>query len=83
MTASKTLGRRYPKPLLPNVPNPLCTKAFLAEMLGCEGHLPQSYDGTTSDINSSSQSVGFGLPVRRERTRSPSRRTNYHQGCFI
>jgi len=40
---AKTLGRRYPKQLLPNVPNPLSTKAFQAKMLGCEGHFEIHY----------------------------------------
>ena len=35
---TKTLGRRYPKAVLPNVPYPLSTKAFPAKTLGCEGH---------------------------------------------
>ena len=70
------LGRRYPKQSLPNVPQPHCTKAFPVKMLGCEGHLPQSYDETTLGINGSRESVGFGLSVRAERTGSPSGRTN-------
>ena len=35
---AKTLGRRYPKVLLPNAPQTLATKAFQAKTLGCEGH---------------------------------------------
>ena len=36
---TKTLGRRYPKAVLPNVSNPLSTKAFPAKTLGCEGKI--------------------------------------------
>ena len=35
---AKTLGRRYPEAYLPNVPQPLSTKAFQAKTLGSEGH---------------------------------------------
>ena len=34
---TKTLGRRYPKAVHPNVPYPLSAKALPAKTLGCEG----------------------------------------------
>ena len=36
---TKTLGRRYPKIVLPNVSYPLSTKASPAKTLGCEGKI--------------------------------------------
>jgi hypothetical protein len=40
----KTLGRRYPKALLPHVSYPLSTKAFPAKMLGCEGKNEKTFE---------------------------------------
>ena len=36
----KTLGRRYPKAVLPH----LSTKAFPAKMLGCEGKIEKTFE---------------------------------------
>ena len=40
---TKTLGRRYPKAALPNVPYSLSTKAFPAKTLGCEGKIEKYF----------------------------------------
>ena len=40
----KTLGRRYPKALLPHVSYSLSTKAFPAKMLGCEGKIEKTFE---------------------------------------
>jgi hypothetical protein len=66
----KTLGRRYPKAVLPHVSYPLSTKAFPAKMLGCEGKIKKTFEKRRL-IEKWRLVRPYGLPVRSGRTRSP------------